>query len=151
MPTRKRQNRLDWKSPELLEQIVELSQNGLTNAQVAHCLRIAPQTLLKNADASEEVAAALAQGRSIGIRRVANKLFEDALEGNTRAQMFYLKAVGGWREKEEAQVSVADRADAAFAAVEKEEMARLKVMREEGQAALQKMADQLSNQQGVVN
>jgi hypothetical protein len=135
----------------LLEQIIELSQNGLTNAQVAHCLRISPQTLLKNADASDEVAAALAQGRSIGVRRVANKLFEDALEGNTRAQMFYLKAVGGWRETETAQVSVADRADAAFAAVEKEEMARLKTMKEEGQAALQQIAEQLSNRQGVVN
>ena len=151
MSTRRPQTRLNWQDPELLEQLTEFAENGLTQTQIAHCLRVAPSTLAKNAQAYPDVAEAIAQGRSIGIHRVANKLFDDAIAGNTRAQMFYLKAVAGWREKEEVQASVSDKADAAFAVVEAEELAKLKRRKEEGQRALAELQALSQPQSEAVN
>jgi hypothetical protein len=142
--------RLDWASPALLEELEELTRCGLTDGQVAHCLNVSPPTLQKHKLESEEVSNALQRGRSRGIQRVANRLFEDALDGNTTAQKFYLQAVGAWRVTD--QATVGSSADAAFEQVEREMSAisaenkkLIEVAAKEGAAALKNL------DQGAVN
>jgi len=141
---------LDWSSPVLLAELEDLTRCGLTDGQVAHCLNVSAPTLQKHKLESEEVSNALQRGRSKGIQRVANRLFEDALEGNTTAQKFYLQAVGAWRISD--QATVGSSADAAFEQVEREMNAisaenkkLLEAAAKEGAAALKNL------EQGAVN
>ena len=109
---------LDWESVELHDRITELTVRGLSDAQVAYCLFVSPATLQRKKSEIEEVSEALRRGRSIGVHKVANALYEKALGGDISAQKFYLQAVGGWRIHDQATVS--SGADSAFEQVEKE-------------------------------
>lgn len=114
---------LQWASDEQLhEKIVELASNGLKDSQIAHCLEVSAQ-VFRNAKKDHAVIADMVdRGRSQGINRVANALFEDAIGGKTQAQIFFLKTVAGWTEQAQ-QGTASQSADDAFALVEEEQNA----------------------------
>jgi cytidylate kinase len=76
---------------ELLEKVEALAAQGLTMDQIAHCLGIHGSTLYKNKAENTEFSEAIKRGRSKGIATITNALFVKAKNGDTTAQIFYLK------------------------------------------------------------
>lgn len=82
-----------------LEQFAAL---GLTREQVAHNLGFSFKTWTRyNKDGSLEEA--YQKGKSKGISVIANALYKKAREGNTTAQIFFLKC-NGWKEESAVEV-----------------------------------------------
>lgn len=79
--------------------VEELASKGLTQAQIATSLGISVRTLYTKKKTEKLFAEALERGQTRGIVEVTNRLFEQAMEGNTTAIIFYLKARAGWAEK----------------------------------------------------
>ena len=74
------------------ERVTKLVGYGITEQRIADAMNIARDTLRKH------YATALQIGRVTAVERIADCLFENALAGDVKAQMFYLKTVGGWNE-----------------------------------------------------
>jgi predicted transcriptional regulator len=89
-----------------LAQVEDLASRGLTQAQIADGLGISEDTLYSRKRENEEFRDALKRGKSKGIAKIANTLFEKALEGDNTCMIFYLKACGGWSDKPQIEVAV---------------------------------------------
>ena len=76
-----------------------LASRGLTSHEVARCLGISPTTYFAKQRESEEFAQAIKNGKAKGIQAISNALFESAKSGNTTAQIFFLKAQAGWKDR----------------------------------------------------
>jgi len=82
-----------------LDLVEQLAANGLTDNQIAAFFGMSLPELRKKKKVSAMLDQALATGLAKGVAKVANKLFINATtENNLIAQIFYLKARGGWRE-----------------------------------------------------
>ncbi len=77
---------------KLREQVITFSSNGLPHIQIAQIIGCAPKTLRKHF--RDE----LNTGKIQANAKVAGALYQSALEGNVKAQSFWLKTVGGWQE-----------------------------------------------------
>ena len=85
-----------------LEKIEHFAALGLTREQVAHNLGFTSRTWQNhNKDGSLEEA--YTRGKSKGISVIANALYKKAREGNTTAQIFFLKC-NGWKEESAVEV-----------------------------------------------
>lgn len=82
-----------------VEAVEQLAHLGLNDAQISDALGISADTLRRRKQDSEAVEAALRRGRALAVAAVANALYDNALAGNVRAQIFFLKSRGGWRER----------------------------------------------------
>ena len=82
-----------------LEKIEDLAAKGLTLEQIAAALSIDVRTLYNHRKKFREVGEAINRGAANGIATIANKLFEAANNGNVTAQIFFLKARAGWRQR----------------------------------------------------
>ena len=81
-----------------IAEVERMAALGMNQTQIARALGISPDTLERRKADTEAVRAALDRGRACGIDLVAGALFESAVAGNVRAQIFYLKANAGWSE-----------------------------------------------------
>lgn len=81
-------------------QIVEVETLAavLNQEQLADYLEIPARTFRAILSRDEDVSAAYKKGRARAIGRVAQSLLRSATEGNTTAQIFYLKTQAGWKE-----------------------------------------------------
>lgn len=86
-------------APIDMKQVERLAARGLTLEQIATSLGISRRTLFSKKKQNKEFAEALERGQVQGLEEVANQLFEQAMNGNTTAMIFYLKTRGGWSEK----------------------------------------------------
>jgi hypothetical protein len=59
--------------------------------QIAHCLGVSHTTVYERQNEYPEFAEAIKKGRAEGISKVANKLFEKAVDGDNTCIIFYLK------------------------------------------------------------
>lgn len=85
-----------------LDKIESYAALGLTREQVAHNLGFSFKTWTRyNKDGSLEEA--YQKGKSKGISVIANALYKKAKEGNTTAQIFFLKC-NGWKEESAVEV-----------------------------------------------
>jgi len=84
---------------EVLSAVESAASRGLTDRQIGEFLGVSRATISRRKSDSEAFDTAIKKGRAQGIERVANALFQQALEGNTTAAIFYLKCRGGWSEK----------------------------------------------------
>ena len=85
-----------------LEKIESYAALGLTREQVAHNLGFSFKTWTRyNKNGSLEEA--YTRGKSKGISVIANALYKKAREGNTTAQIFFLKC-NGWKEESAVEV-----------------------------------------------
>ena len=80
------------------EQVIALSSNGLPHIQIARIIGCAPKTLRKHF--REELNIGKIQANA----KVAGALYQSALNGNVKAQTFWLKTVSGWQEKGEVEI-----------------------------------------------
>lgn len=83
-------------------QIAELETLSavLTQDQISDYMGIPDRTLRAIMARDESVSAAYKKGKAKAIGRVAQSLLRSATDGNTAAQIFYLKTQAGWKEKE---------------------------------------------------
>lgn len=88
-----------------IARVTELASRGLSQGQIAAALGISERTLRNRKTESAEFAEAIEKGQALGIEAVANALFDNAEGGNVTAQIFFLKARAGWREKQEVELT----------------------------------------------
>jgi len=94
-------------SEEQLDQIEKLAA-FLNTEQMCDYLGIAARTFLAIRDRQPEVSAAYKRGKAKAVASVAKGLLQNALDGDTPSQMFYLKTQAGWREKQQLDVVSSD-------------------------------------------
>lgn len=87
------------------KQVEALASRGLTREQVAHNLGIGVRTLQRRTHEDPEFEEAYLRGKAKGITEIANALFKKAQEGNTTAQIFFLKC-NGWKEESSVELKV---------------------------------------------
>lgn len=93
----------DWLTPEGLLKIGGWARDGLTDEQIADNIGIRTSTLYEWKNRFPEFSEALKANKDVVDRQVENALLENALNGNTTAQIFWLKnrKPNQWREKPE--------------------------------------------------
>lgn len=91
----------DWITPEGLLRIEGWARDGLTDKQIAHNIGISQATLYEWKKQFPELSDTLKKSKDVVDRMVENALFKNAIEGNTTAQIFWLKnrKPDKWREK----------------------------------------------------
>ena len=93
-PVKRKQGRPPFKpNDEQREQVITMSSNGVPHRQQAPLIGCSsPKTLRKHF--RDE----LNTGKIQANAKVAGALYQSALDGNVKAQTFWLKTVGGWQE-----------------------------------------------------
>ena len=93
-PVKRKQGRPPFKpTDEQREQVKAMSSHGVPHRQQAPLIGCSsPKTLRKHF--RDE----LNTGKIQANAKVAGALYQSALEGNVKAQTFWLKTVGGWQE-----------------------------------------------------
>lgn len=90
-----------WLEEDGLILITGWARDGLSEEQIAHNMHIAPSTLREWKHKFPAISAAIKKGKEVVDYIVENALFESAIEGNTTAQIFWLKnrRPHAWRDK----------------------------------------------------
>lgn len=114
-----------WLEPEGLLLLEGWARDGLTDEQIAKKCGINPDTLYTWKTKYPEISEALKKGKEVIDYQVENALLSAALEGNTTAQIFWLKnrRPDKWRDKPTQEENPAQQAAASklFDALEREE------------------------------
>ena len=94
-------NYADWITPEGVLKIEGWARDGLTAKQIAHNIGISHATLYEWKKQFPELSDTIKKSKDVVDRMVENALFKNAIEGNTTAQIFWLKnrKPDKWREK----------------------------------------------------
>lgn len=82
---------------EQIKQVEKLA-SVLNQTQLAEYFEMSHTTFIEVCKRQPKVSLAYKKGRASAIEKVATSLIQQAIEGNTTAQMFYLKTQAGWRE-----------------------------------------------------
>nr|DAD70858.1 MAG TPA: terminase small subunit [Siphoviridae sp. ctvok7] len=96
-----------WLEPDGLLLLEGWARDGLTDEQIAENIGVTATTLYEWKNRFPEISEALKKGKEVVDYQVENALLASALEGNTTAQIFWLKnrRPDKWREKQPDQVS----------------------------------------------
>ena len=92
-----------WLTPEGLTLLEGWARDGLTDEQMAQRMGITAKTLYEWKKRYGKICEALKKGKEVVACQVENALLSAALEGNTTAQIFWLKnrRPDKWRDKPE--------------------------------------------------
>ena len=98
----------EWLEPEGLLRIEGWARDGLTEEQIAHNMGISAKTLYNWKEKHLQLLQSLKRGKEVVDRQVENALFENAINGNTTAQIFWLKnrKPDKWRDKQEYRTAI---------------------------------------------
>ena len=89
--------------PQQIQQVERMAAY-LNKAQIAACLGIAENTFTRLCRENESIDAAYKKGKAQNVEAVAAALVRNAVDkNNVLAQIFYLKARGGWVESQPEQ------------------------------------------------
>jgi hypothetical protein len=93
-PVKRKQGRPPFKpTGEQRDQVIAMSSNGVPHRQQASLIGCSsPKTLRKHFRDDLNI------GKIQANAKVAGALYKSALDGNVKAQTFWLKTVGGWQE-----------------------------------------------------
>lgn len=93
-----------------LELVKGWARDGLTDEQIANNMNIGVTTLYQYKKDYPEFAKALKKGKAVVDYEVENALLQQALQGNTTAQIFWLKnrRPKKWRDKTSQEISGPD-------------------------------------------
>lgn len=93
----------EWLEKDKLILLEGWARDGLTYEQIAHNMGIGLTTLKEWRQKDVAISSALKKGREVVDYEVENALLKSALEGNTTAQIFWLKnrRKQQWRERVE--------------------------------------------------
>lgn len=93
----------EWLEKDKLILLEGWARDGLTYEQIAHNMGIGLTTLKEWRQKDATISSTLKRGREVVDFEVENALLKSALEGNTTAQIFWLKnrKTKQWRDKVE--------------------------------------------------
>ena len=93
----------EWLSEENLALLEGWARDGLTDEQIAHNVGITAKTLYEWKNKHRAICDALKKGKEVVDYQVENALLNKALNGDTTAQIFWLKnrRPDKWRDKPE--------------------------------------------------
>ena len=93
--------------PEMLDIAEKMYSEGATDVEVAKACGVTSTTLDNWKKSKPEFLAALKRGKNLADDLVEKSLYQNALEGNTTAQIFWLKnrRPKDWRDKRELAVT----------------------------------------------
>ncbi len=96
-----------WLEPENLILLEGWARDGLTDEQIAKKIGINRDTLNDWKKKYPVISDTLKKGKEVVDYQVENALLQSALDGNTTAQIFWLKnrRPDKWREKQDAKIS----------------------------------------------
>lgn len=100
----------EWLDPDNLKLLEGWARDGLTDEDIARNMKIAVSTLYEWKNKYSEISEALKKGKEVVDYQVENAMLKSALEGNTTAQIFWLKnrRPDKWRDKQETKVDVGE-------------------------------------------
>ena len=105
----------NWLTPEGLLLLEGWARDGLTDEQIAKKIGISRKTLNDWKNNYSDICDTLKKGKEVVDYQVENALLNSALDGNTTAQIFWLKnrRPDKWRDKqkEEADNTALDKLD----------------------------------------
>ena len=82
---------IKW-NQEFADKVEHLAALGMTQEDVGKILGVSSDTIYKHYND------AFGKGKAVARAKVANKLFEKAMSGDSASIFFYLKTQAGWRE-----------------------------------------------------
>lgn len=90
-----------WLEPERLQLLEGWARDGLTDEQIAKNMGISRKTLAEWKKQYSDISDTLKKGKEVVDYEVENALLKSALDGNTTAQIFWLKnrRPDKWRDK----------------------------------------------------
>lgn len=104
-----------WLKKENLLLLEGWARDGLTDEQIAKNMGISVKTLYRWQEQYSQICQSLKKGKEVVDYQVENALLSSALEGNTTAQIFWLKnrRPDKWRDKqkEETDKTTLDKLD----------------------------------------
>lgn len=104
-----------WLKEENLLLLEGWARDGLTDEQIAKNMGISVKTLYRWQEQYSQICQSLKKGKEVVDYQVENALLSSALEGNTTAQIFWLKnrRPDKWRDKqkEETDKTALDKLD----------------------------------------
>ena len=117
----------DWLTPEGLLKIEGWARDGLTDKQIAQNMGIGYSTLQTWKQEHQDIQDTLKKSKDVVDRMVENALFQNALSGNTTAQIFWLKnrKPEQWREKQNIEMSGDMNVNNPFAELTTKELKKL--------------------------
>lgn len=97
----------DWLTDEGLTLISGWARAGLSNKQIAQNIGISEKVFYEWQNKHTQFREALKKAKEVADYEVENALYKSALEGNTTAQIFWLKnrMPDKWRDKQDLEVS----------------------------------------------
>ncbi len=97
-----------WLTDDGLTLLEGWAREGLTNEQIAHNMGISLTTLKTYRNVYPSISAALKKGKEVVDFEVENALLQKALNGDTTAQIFWLKnrRPDKWRDKPNVSVDL---------------------------------------------
>ena len=101
-----------WLEPEGLLLLQDWARLGLTDEQIAHNMGVNRSTLCEYKNKYTSIADTLKKGKDVVDIQVENALLQSALDGNTTAQIFWLKnrRPQQWRDKRDVDVDTTQMA-----------------------------------------
>ena len=81
-----------------ISSVEKMASQGLNQEQIASIVGLKSSQWYERCKQNPDISDAYKRGKSKGVLAISNALFEQARNGNTTAQIFFLKAQGGWRE-----------------------------------------------------
>ena len=116
----------EWLEPDGLTLLEGWARDGLTDEQIAKNIGIAVSTLYDWKSRFPEFSKALKKGKEVVDFEVENALLKSALEGNTTAQIFWLKnrKRDKWKDKPESSDGIGDTREKDPLSKSLEEMAK---------------------------
>ena len=98
-----------WLTDDGLTLLEGWAREGLTNEQIAHNMGISLTTLKTYRNVYPSISAALKKGKEVVDFEVENALLQKALNGDTTAQIFWLKnrRPDAWRDKPQEKAEAA--------------------------------------------
>lgn len=96
-----------WLEPEGLLLLRGWARDGLSDEQIAHNMGIYVSTIYEWKKKYKEIDEALKKGKEVADYQVENALFKRAIDGDTTAQIFWLKnrRPDKWRDKQQLEHS----------------------------------------------
>lgn len=100
-----RKRKLSNLSEEDYKQISLWAGNGLNETQIATLLNVNISTITREKRRNEQFAQAIKRGRYKAVQQVANKIYENAMEGKETSAIFFLKNRDpeNWADRQEVQ------------------------------------------------
>lgn len=116
----------EWLEPDGLTLLEGWARDGLTDEQIAHNMGIVISTFYDWKSKYPEFSKAVKKGKEVVDYEVENALLKSALDGNTAAQIFWLKnrKRDKWKDKPEASDGIGDTREKDPLSKSLEEMAK---------------------------